>query len=1320
MSKYNVPYVVLNACESASTGAGAEANLARVFVQHGIPFVLGMSYKMLTSAINVFATSFYKALLVDGKSFPIAAAMARTSMRWYKSRTARLGLPITLEDWIVPVTYVSLDMVDPRRVCHHRYIHRHRDPTMIDLCNRWDTELLNLETKLLDPWDCGAGPVVNLYGFSGIGKTTLLEHCLRWWTKTGMVQKAVYFSLRQSGYVEPTSILPQLARALNSREPNPIHIVSSIEPNPFPHLNGSLDAIFDWLTAYEADRRFLLVIDDFPTFHSLPDSSPLTREEKIAWKDFLYGEFARFQKQALVVISSTSKLQWLSLDSRSEAIEDDTVIEDPHLNGDDSPTSPFYAITGFMTFLSETKGSDSPFWMSLNDPEQLQLLRDIAEYFGYLPALVEHFVAQPIRNTTTPSDETYEDLKSMYECFLRSRGPPVSLEHEDRFLETLPVTHVCAEYFNRQGPVEKAILLSLSKFVGYLGDDLASYWHDYIQCLTKDTSRCLPREYHSHHLPHWIPHKHKPKYWLLALGKENVEEEVLLQKGVKILRELRRLGLLKQTFFFLKLNGGRHSAKEPAYQIHPCLSIFLQQRAQREIPRPDNYSSSDTWTFQARTKASFLTYLRRRMETWDGASSPFTIETDSPEFFQGLNSNVEEGMLRKSVLAGLHMWLEMDSDHQDISYPKAVFDHYLAPWPAMTRDIEPSTIADLVEEVRPFLESHFMSEYSDARELQQHAFSRSEAKRRSRLSQSMEDTKVTEELKKAHEELVTSLIALREGLQAGTWLVWYNVLRGRPRAALQHIERNQALLAQLPHPKFNEIAGFVPGLPQEIRHAELVAGFLTQPSDVSLSQLDRSEKSWESLLEKAFDWALRIDDPVAMKFNAIGPRLLREGLRISRAGMTWGLRTKEERDALHTCSTKLLREAFEELVSIPFGWYKNRSSMLPRLLSEMASHFGMNIGDSSLTAEAVLEFISAIPKDIARPLKKIYRLFEAARADVTNGQSPARVFEIYHEQLVTLITTAWRNAILFFLDYTASTNRLIEAMAYHQFIIADYFYRQDWEALDIHLTRLTSHTERGGEPQWQFCRGVCALRLRRWEEAGACLEKAFQATHNLTQYQLSNFALFGAMGVFAVRCFILRHLIAYKYAVPAERDTCSLPTWSLYLQLWILGYATHRKMNYAQSGGLLELFTEHYFALSLEPRPPERVLDQPTEHEYGHAMKWYDTREGRSIKELSLPRQQLEAHILIEFIRHALKKGFLFDDDVEQTVLAAETFFRSFQLERTFMATHDEHSVKMFRQLSDRVLEMKEDRKIIFEEVERNLFKGRDADIVEASSSKKL
>ncbi len=92
-----------------------QINLAKVFVQSGVPSVLAASFQVSSSFVSVFYESFYTALLQPESNVCKAVSIARKSAMKEKNRKVGYGLTIELDDWIIPVLYqshnVSLNIV---------------------------------------------------------------------------------------------------------------------------------------------------------------------------------------------------------------------------------------------------------------------------------------------------------------------------------------------------------------------------------------------------------------------------------------------------------------------------------------------------------------------------------------------------------------------------------------------------------------------------------------------------------------------------------------------------------------------------------------------------------------------------------------------------------------------------------------------------------------------------------------------------------------------------------------------------------------------------------------------------------------------------------------------------------------------------------------------------------------------------------------------------------------------------------------------------------------------------------------------------------
>ena len=91
--------VVLNACESASTGgAGAFSSTAAKFMQEGIPAVVAMQYEITDPAALAFAAGFYESL-ARGNPVDHAVTKAREIVRVSQNSL----------EWATPVLFLASD-----------------------------------------------------------------------------------------------------------------------------------------------------------------------------------------------------------------------------------------------------------------------------------------------------------------------------------------------------------------------------------------------------------------------------------------------------------------------------------------------------------------------------------------------------------------------------------------------------------------------------------------------------------------------------------------------------------------------------------------------------------------------------------------------------------------------------------------------------------------------------------------------------------------------------------------------------------------------------------------------------------------------------------------------------------------------------------------------------------------------------------------------------------------------------------------------------------------------------------------------------------
>jgi len=201
VQEHGIRLIVSNGCRSASTDVhDVEANLAAVMLEEGITNVLAMQTEFMSGAAKLFIIQFYHSFLQQGKSFSRAVRDARKYLQCNQTRSARFGLEVTLQDWIVPVAYLTdadLKIAPPK-------VYQHNPPPPCeravrpdikfdgpDLVGR-DHDALRIERDLIE------SQVLILYGQAGVGKTALLRQMVDVWRATNFVEQVFYVDYAQS------------------------------------------------------------------------------------------------------------------------------------------------------------------------------------------------------------------------------------------------------------------------------------------------------------------------------------------------------------------------------------------------------------------------------------------------------------------------------------------------------------------------------------------------------------------------------------------------------------------------------------------------------------------------------------------------------------------------------------------------------------------------------------------------------------------------------------------------------------------------------------------------------------------------------------------------------------------------------------------------------------------------------------------------------------------------------------------------------------------------------------------------------------------
>ena len=271
-----VQCVVFNACQSASD-EGPSSNVARCMVQEGVEVAIGMKYRILDLAAEIFVDTVYREIYRSGRSVWFSAKMARAAMRISNQRHTIFKSSVVVQDAITPIL-VARTAPDP--------INEEEMPSAIltpyrrgetDFVGR-ELDILMLETKL------SSTNVLLLCGPAGCGKTLLAQHLCWWWKVTGLVDGCVVVDCSKKGGFVFTDVLSSVATGLCFED----HVTES-------ELLRLLN-----------QNRFLVVIDSLEAARS-------GNEEALNLQRASFRRFFRKIKQSLVVLVSRFDEDWIKL-----------------------------------------------------------------------------------------------------------------------------------------------------------------------------------------------------------------------------------------------------------------------------------------------------------------------------------------------------------------------------------------------------------------------------------------------------------------------------------------------------------------------------------------------------------------------------------------------------------------------------------------------------------------------------------------------------------------------------------------------------------------------------------------------------------------------------------------------------------------------------------------------------------------------------------------------------------------------------------------------------------------------------------------------
>ena len=191
LAEYNIPVMVMNACQSGMIDGQAQdpfASVAAGLIKAGVRSVVAMGYSLYVSGAKEFIPAFYERLFSTGKVSEAVRA-GRGGMLRQSARDCVVG-QLHLQDWVVPVLYQQ--QLSERAVLLELQGAEESDEEALTLPEnaRVDgdygfigrgRDIQRLERAMLRQPQAG----ILIHGQAGVGKTSLAKGFLRWLSQTG-------------------------------------------------------------------------------------------------------------------------------------------------------------------------------------------------------------------------------------------------------------------------------------------------------------------------------------------------------------------------------------------------------------------------------------------------------------------------------------------------------------------------------------------------------------------------------------------------------------------------------------------------------------------------------------------------------------------------------------------------------------------------------------------------------------------------------------------------------------------------------------------------------------------------------------------------------------------------------------------------------------------------------------------------------------------------------------------------------------------------------------------------------------------------------